>query len=333
MRRISVREAIREALSEEMERTPEILVMGEDVLPQGGSFGVHTGLAEKFPGRILETPLSEAAIVGVALGYALTGKPIVVEIMFGDFLTCCMDELVNQAAKIRYMTGGQAEVPLVVRSTVGAVRNLAAQHTQTLEAWFAHVPGLTVVLPSTAADAKGLLKTALRGKDPVLFLENKVLYTHEGPVPDGDVLVPIGVAKIVREGGDLTIVATGRMVAVAVKAAEALEGDGIDVEIIDPRSVAPMDWNAIYRSVEKTNRVLVVEEATGHCSVGASVVARVSEDCFMSLDAPIRRLSAPQTPKPFSPHLDGLAIPVLDDVVGAARAMCGATREASRGRV
>lgn len=319
MATMSYRDAIREALIEEMTADPRLITIGEDLIPQGGSFGVHAGLAEKFPGRIWQTPISEAAIVSVALGYALTGKPVVAEIMFSDFLTCCMDEIVNQAAKLRYMSGGQVRVPFVLRSPVGLGRNVGAQHSQTFEAWFAHTPGLVVALPSSAADAKGMLKTALRGGDPVLFLENKMLYAAEGEVPEGEHLVPLGRAAIVREGGDLTIVALGRMVLLAQRAAETLSAEGVQVEIIDPRTVAPMDWDTIFASVEKTGRVVIVEEATGHCSVGAEIAASISEFRFLSLDWPVRRLSSPHVPKPFTPSLEGLSIPTLDDLLAVAR--------------
>lgn len=316
---MSYRDAIREALIEEMTAEPHLISIGEDLIPQGGSFGVHAGLADMFPGRILQTPISEAAIVSVALGYALTGKPVVAEIMFSDFLTCCMDEIVNQAAKLRYMSGGQVRVPFVLRSPVGLGRNVGAQHSQTFEAWFAHTPGLVVALPATPADAKGMLKTALRSGDPVLFLENKMLYATEGEVPDGQHLVPLGKAAVVREGRDITLVALGRMVSLAWEGAQALSMDGIEAEIVDPRTVAPMDWDTIFASVDKTGRVVVVEEATGHCSVGAEIAASISEFRFLSLDWPVRRLSSPHIPKPFTPSLESLSIPTLDDLLTVAR--------------
>lgn len=324
MRTLTYRDAIREALIEEMERDPRVFAIGEDLIPQGGSFGVHRGLNEMFPGRILQTPISEAAIVGVAVGAALAGSRVVAEIMFGDFLTCCMDEIVNQAAKLRYMTGGQAEVPLVIRSPVGLGRNVAAQHSQTLEAWFAHVPGLKVALPATAADAKGMLKTAIRGRDPVMFLENKMLYAKEGPVPDGEHLVPLGQARICRHGRDLTLIATGRMVGEALEAAIELTRAGVDVEVIDPRTVAPVDWETLFASVRRTGRALVVEEANRHCSVGAELAASIGEHCFGDLDAPVMRLSAPDVPKPFSPPLEARTLPGRDDIVRSARMLVGA---------
>ena len=323
MATLSYREALREALIEEMERTPEMVILGEDIIPQGGSFGVTQDLADLFPGRILQTPISETAIVSLALGYALTGRPAVADIMFGDFLTCCMDEVVNQAAKVRYMTGGQAEVPLVIRSPVGIGKNTAAQHSQSLEAWFVHVPGLHVVLPATPADAKGLLKSALRGKDPVMFFESKMLYSTEGPVPDGEHLVPLGRANVCREGDDLTIIATGRMVLKALEAAESLAVEGCEADVVDPRTLSPIDWETIYSSVDKTNRVLIVEEATRQCSVGAEIAATIGEERFESLDGPIRRLAAPHAPKPFSPPLEALSVPDTSGIVKLAREMVG----------
>ena len=316
---MSYRDAIRQALIEEMTMEPRLIAIGEDLIPQGGSFGVHEGLAEMFPGRIWQTPISEAAIVSAALGYALTGKPVVAEIMFSDFLACCMDEIVNQAAKLRYMSGGQVRLPFVLRSPVGLGRNVAAQHSQSFEAWFAHTPGLVVALPATAADAKGMLKSALRGGDPVLFLENKMLYAASGEIPDGQHLVPLGQAALVREGCHLTIVALGRMVPLACQAAETLAAEGIEAEIIDPRTVAPIDWDTIFASVERTGRVIVVEEATGHCSVGAEIAASISEFRFLSLDWPVRRVSSPHVPKPFTPALESRSVPSLDDLLAAAR--------------
>ena len=320
----SYRDALREALIEEMEAQPDLIAIGEDLIPQGGSFGIHKGLDEMYPGRILQTPISEAAIAGLAVGYALTGKPVAAEIMFSDFLTCCMDEIVNQAAKLRYMSGGQTpRLPFVLRSPVGLGKNVGAQHSQTMEAWFAHTPGLVVCVPASPADAKGMLKSALRGADPVIFLENKMLYAVEGEVPDGEHLVLLGEATVVRPGTDVTLVAVGRMVSLAQTAAEALEREGISVEIVDPRTVAPIDWDTIFLSVEKTGRAIVVEEATGHCSVGAEIAASISEFRFLSLDFPVRRLSSPHVPKPFTPALEKLATPSADDIAAMVRETCG----------
>ena len=322
MREITFRDAVREALVEEMERQPGMIIMGEDLLPGGGSFGVHLGMGERFGERIFECPISEASIIGVALGAAMTGGPVVAEIMYSDFMTVCMDEIVNQAAKIRYMTGGQARVPLVIRSPIGMTRGVAAQHSQSLEAWFAHIPGLRVAMPSTPADAKGLLKSALRGEDPVIFFEPKLLYGTKGPVSDDpDLLVPFGKAAVAREGSDLTIVATGLMVSRAQEAATRLQVAGVSAEIIDPRTVSPIDWETIFASVDKTGRVLVVNEATLVCSVASEIAATIGEKRFNSLDGPVRRIGSPFVPKPSTPGLEKLAYPSVDEIERIAREM------------
>lgn len=323
LREITFREAICEALSEEMERQPGMIIIGEDLLPGGGSFGVHQGMGDRsFADRIFEAPISEAAIVGTALGAALAGGPAVAEIMYSDFMTVCMDEIVNQAAKIRYMTGGQARVPLVIRSPFGMTKGIAAQHSQSLEAWYAHVPGLRVAMPSTPADAKGLLKSALRGEDPVVFLEHKLLYGTKGPVSDDpDLLVPFGCAAVAREGSELTIVATGLMISRALEAATRLQESGVSVEIIDPRTVSPIDWETIFASVDKTGRVLVVNEATLVCSVASEIAATIGERRFTSLDGPVRRIGSPFVPKPSTPGLEKLAYPSVDEIVRVAKEM------------
>ena len=329
MREITYRDAIREALSEEMERQPSMIIIGEDILPGGGTFGIHQGFGERFPGRMFEAPISEAAIIGTALGAALTGGPAVAEIMYSDFLTVCMDEIVNQAAKIRYMTGGQARVPLVIRTPCGMTKGIAAQHSQSIEAWVAHVPGLRVVMPATPADAKGLLKTALRGEDPVVFLEHKLLYGTKGPVPEGsDWLIPFGSGAVVRQGTDLTIVATGLMVSRALEAAAQLEQAGISAEIIDPRTVSPIDWDTIFASVDKTGRALIVNEATLTCSVASEIAATIGEKRFSSLDGPVRRLGSPFVPKPSTPGLEKLAYPSIDGIVRTATEMMPRKRAA-----
>ena len=322
MREITFRDAIREALTEEMERQPGMIIIGEDLLPGGGAFGVHLGMGERFGARIFESPISEASIVGVALGVAMTGGPAVAEIMYSDFMTVCMDEIVNQAAKIRYMTGGQARVPLVIRSPIGMTKGVAAQHSQSLEAWFAHIPGLRVVMPSTPADAKGLLKSALRGEDPVVFFEHKLLYGTKGRVSDDpDLLVPFGLASVVQEGSDLTIIATGLMVSRAMEAAARLQASGISAEVIDPRTVSPIDWATIFASVDKTGRVLVVNEATLVCSVASEIAATIGEQRFTSLDGPVRRIGSPFVPKPSTPGLEKLAYPSVDGIFSTAIAM------------
>jgi acetoin:2,6-dichlorophenolindophenol oxidoreductase subunit beta len=325
MPKLSFRDAIREALIEEMRRSPAMFAIGEDLIPQGGSFGVHKGLAEMFPGRILQTPISEAAIVGVAVGGALAGGPVVAEIMFSDFMTCCMDEVVNQAAKLRYMSGGQARVPLVVRTPCGLGKGIAAQHSQALETFYMHVPGLQVAVPSTPADAKGLLKSALRSDNPTIFLEYKLLYTIEDEVPDDpDYLVPFGKARIHRDGRDVTVVATGRMVHFALAASKVLAEEGIEAEIIDPRTLSPLDLDTLTASVKRTARAVIVDEAVMTCSPASEIAASLSETCFGWLDAPIKRVASPHVPKPFTPLLEALSIPDTAAIVAAVRSVCGA---------
>ncbi len=315
--------AIREALHEEMARDETIFVLGEDVIAHGGPYAVTRGIAEKFPGRIRQTPISEAGIVGTALGAALCGMRPVAEIMYVDFITCAMDEVVNKMATVRYMFGGQTDVPVVLRLPSGTARLIAAQHSQSLEAWFLHVPGLQVVVPSTPYDAKGLMKTALRGKDPVLFIEYKRLYTNEGEVPEDDYTIPFGQADVKRQGQDLTIVATGPMVVKALEAAETLAPEGIDVEVIDTRTLMPMDKAAIFASVEKTNRVIVTDEEVRRGGSGAEIAAMIAEDCFDALDAPVKRVAAADVPMPFSSELEKLVIPTAETLVATARELLG----------
>ena len=315
VREITYREAVAEALFEEMSRQPSMVIIGEDLLPGGGAFGVHAGFAERFSARMFESPISESAIVGVALGAALAGGPAVAEIMYSDFLCVAMDEVVNQAAKIRYMTGGQARVPLVVRLPIGMTRGIAAQHSQSLEPWFAHIPGLRVVMAATPADAKGLLKTALRGSDPVMFFDPKLLYGSKGLVSDDpELTIPFGSATVAREGRDLSIVAIGLMVSRALEAATRLAAAGIDAEVVDRRTVSPIDWDIIFASVDKTGRLLVVNEATLFGSVASEIAATVGEERFNSLDGPVRRLGAPFAPKPSTPGLEKLSYPQVEDI-------------------
>lgn len=327
-REITFRDAIREALAEEMAAQPEMIIIGEDITPGGGTFGVHLGLADRFGDRMFEAPISEASIVGVAVGAAMTGGPAVAEIMYSDFLTVCMDEIVNQAAKMRYMTGGQAQVPLVVRAPIGMTRGIAAQHSQSLEAWFAHIPGLKVAMPASPACAKGLLKTALRGRDPVVFLEHKMLYGTKGPVPEGEHLVPFGQARTLRAGDDVTLIATGLTVGWAVEAAERLAGQGISAEVIDPRTVSPIDWDTIFASVKRTGRAVVVNEATLTCSVASEIAACIGEACFAYLDGPVRRIGSPFVPKPSTPALEKHAYPSVEEIVDMALAMMPRRRTA-----
>ena len=319
----SMRDALREALHEEMERDDSIIVLGEDVIAHGGPYAVTRGIDEKFPGRIRQTPISEAGIVGTALGAALCGMRPVAEVMYVDFATCAMDEVVNQMAKVRYMFGGQTDVPVVLRLPSGSARLLAAQHSQCLEAWFLHVPGLQVVVPSTAYDAKGLLKTALRGKDPVLFMEYKRLYTNEDEVPDEDYAIPFGQADVKREGRDVTIVATGPMVPKALEAADLLSPEGIEVEVVDTRTLVPFDKATVFGSVEKTNRVIVTDEEVKRGGTSAEIASLIAEECFDALDAPVKRLAAAEVPMPFSPELEKLVVPKTEHLVAAARELVG----------
>ena len=319
----SMRDALREALHEEMERDDSIIVLGEDVIAHGGPYAVTRGIDEKFPGRIRQTPISEAGIVGTALGAALCGMRPVAEVMYVDFATCAMDEVVNQMAKVRYMFGGQTDVPVVLRLPSGSARLLAAQHSQCLEAWFLHVPGLQVVVPSTAYDAKGLLKTALRGKDPVLFMEYKRLYTNEDEVPDEDYAIPFGQADVKRQGRDVTIVATGPMVPKALEAAGLLAPEGIEAEVVDTRTLVPFDKATVFASVAKTNRVIVTDEEVKRGGTSAEIASLIAEECFDSLDAPVKRLAAAEVPMPFSPELEKLVVPKTEHLVAAARELVG----------
>ncbi len=323
MPKIRMSDAIREALHEEMARDETIFVLGEDVIAHGGPYAITRGIAERFPGRIRQTPISEAGIVGTALGAALCGMRPVAEIMYVDFITCAMDEVVNQMAKVRYMFGGQTDVPVVLRLPSGTARLIAAQHSQSLEAWFVHVPGLQVVIPSTPYDAKGLMKTALRGKDPVLFIEYKRIYTMEGEVPEDDYTVPFGQADVKREGRDVTIVATGPMVGKALEAAQTLAAEGIEVELIDPRTLVPLDKETIFTSVRKTNRVILTDEEVRRGGSSAELAALIAEECFDALDAPVKRVAAADVPMPFSSELEKLVVPKAEDLVVAARELVG----------
>jgi acetoin:2,6-dichlorophenolindophenol oxidoreductase subunit beta len=308
--------AINEALHEEMARDDTVVVIGEDVGAPGGAFGGTRGLLQAFGDkRVKDTPISESAIVGLALGAAMKGLRPVVEVMFADFLPVCMDQIVNQIAKTRFMFGGQFTAPLVIRAPGGAGLNAGPQHSQSLEAWFAHIPGLKVVMPATPADAKGLLKSAIRDNDPVLVLEHKALYASSGEVPAGEHLVPIGKADVRRTGNDVTIVTASRMVAQALEAAEVLAKQGTDAEVIDLRSLTPLDREAILTSVEKTSRVVVAHEAVKSFGIGAEISAMVAEEMIDVLDAPIVRVGAPFSPVPFSQERDYL--PNATDIVRA----------------
>ena len=324
VRMLSFAQAVNEALAEELRRDPTVFIIGEDVAEAGTPFKVLSGLLEEFgPERILDSPISEAGITGLGVGAAMTGMRPVVDIMFGDFLTLVMDQLANQAAKAHYMSGGRLKVPLTLRTTLGATRRSAAQHSQSLQAWVAHVPGLKVVLPSTPADAKGLLKSAIRDDNPVVVIEDKMDYAVKGEVPEGEYTIPLGVAEVKRVGTDITIVATSSMVRVALAAAEQLEHDGISAEVVDPRTLSPLDEDTLVRSAEKTGRALVVDEGPQRYGVTAEIAAVISARAFYSLDAPVRRLGALDVPVPFSPTLEDVTVPTAETVAHAARELCG----------
>jgi pyruvate/2-oxoglutarate/acetoin dehydrogenase E1 component len=314
-------QAITGTLAEAMRADPAVLVLGEDVA-EGGPWGATAGLAEEFGAeRVRNTPISEAAICGIAVGAAQSGLRPVVEVMFVDFVTLALDQLVNQAAKAHFMSGGQLTAPLVVRTQGGAGQRGAAQHSQSLEAWLTHVPGLKVVMPSTAADAAGLLASAIADPNPVVFVENKTLYFRKEEVPDQREAVPIGRAKVVRPGRDVTVVALSRLVSESLAAAAELAEDGIEVELIDPRTLVPLDLDPIVESVTRTHRLVVAHEAVAHGGFGAEITARVQEAAFDELDAPIARVGAPFAPVPFSPPLEDAYLPGRADVVTAVRAV------------
>jgi pyruvate dehydrogenase E1 component beta subunit len=314
-------QAVNQALAEELRRDPTVFIIGEDVAEAGTAFKVLSGLVQEFgPQRVLDSPISEPGITGLGVGAAMTGMRPVVDIMFGDFLTLVMDQLANQAAKAHYMSGGKLKVPLTLRTTMGATRRSAAQHSQSLQAWVAHVPGLKVALPATPADAKGLLKSAIRDDNPVVVIEDKMDYTVKGEVPDDeDFLIPLGVAEVKREGEDVTIVATSSMVRVAYAAAEQLEADGISAEIVDPRTLSPLDDETIVRSAEKTGRAIVVDEGHNRYGVTAEIASVIADRAFWSLDAPVKRLGAMDVPVPFSPPLEDVTVPTPDLVAQTAR--------------
>ena len=313
-------EAIKEALREEMKRDPNIYLAGEDIGIMGGSFGVTSGLIEEFgPGRVMDTPISETAIVGHAVGAAAAGLRPVVELMFSDFMMVCGDELMNQAAKMHYMFGGKAKIPMVVRAAIGAGTRAAAQHSQSPEAMILNFPGLKVAYPSTPRDAKGLLITAIRDDNPVVFLEHKMLYWSMGNVPEGEFTIPFGKADIRRTGKDVTLIAWGAMVGTCEEAAETLSADGIEAEIIDPRTLAPFDKETVLASVKKTGKVVIVQEAPKTGGFAGEIVAIIVEDGFDYLDAPIKRVCAPDTPVPFSPVLENAYIPSAERVISAVK--------------
>jgi len=320
MRKLTMRAAINEALRQEMRRDPNVYVIGEDVGVFGGCFGVTAGLIDEFgPKRVVDTPITESAIVGNALGAAATGLRPVAEIMFMDFVGVTMDQIYNQAAKMRYMFGGKAKIPMVIRTACGAGGSAAAQHSQSLEAWFMHVPGLKVVAPSTAYDAKGLLISSIRDDNPVIFAEHKFIYDLEGEVPEDIYTIPLGKADVKRQGSDVTVIATMAMVHKALEAAEELSKEGISVEVVDPRTLQPLDNETIIESVKKTHKVVIVHEAVKFAGPGAEIAAMIAEEAFDYLDAPIKRVAAPFTPVPFSPVLEQEYIPSKEKIIAAIR--------------
>jgi pyruvate dehydrogenase E1 component beta subunit len=323
VREMSFGEAIREAIAEELRRDPTVYLMGEDVAEAGTTFKVLKGLVEEFgTDRIIDTPISEAGFSGIGVGAAMAGMRPIVDIMFGDFLTLIMDQLVNQAAKIHYMSGGKWKVPLVIRATMGATRRSAAQHSQSLHAWPAHVPGLKVVVPSTPADAKGLLKSAIRDDNPVVFFEDKISYTKvKGLVPTAEYTIPLGLADVKREGTDITLVGTSSMLQVALGAATMLETIGIHAEVVDPRTLWPLDEQTLVDSVKKTSRCIVIDEGYARYGVTGELASVIAEGAFYDLDGPVRRMGARHVPIPFSPPLEDATVPTEQQVFELARSM------------
>jgi len=322
-REITLSKAVNEAIAEEMRRDPTIFLLGEDVAEAGTPFKVLSGLVEEFGrDRIIDTPISEPGFMGMAVGAAMTGSRPIVDLMFGDFLYLVMDQLCNQAAKTHYMSGGKLKVPLVLRTNMGATRRSAAQHSQSLQAIVAHIPGLKVAMPSSAYEAKGLLKTAIRDDNPVVIFEDKLMYQDKAPVPEEEYLIPFGQANIKREGRDVTLVATSSMVQVAEQAAETLALEGISAEVIDPRTIVPLDEQTIIDSVRKTSRAIVIDEGHQSYGVTAEIAARISEKAFYHLDAPVIRMGAMDVPVPFSPALEDLTVPTSEGVAENARRIC-----------
>ena len=323
-RELTFGQAIKEALAEEMRRDPRIFIIGEDVAEAGTVFKVLAGLVDEFgPERVIDSPISEAGITGLGVGAAMTGMRPVVDLMFGDFMALAMDQIANQAAKVHYMSGGKLRVPMVIRTTLGASRRSAAQHSQSLYAWVAHVPGLKVVLPSTPADAKGLLKAAIRDENPVLFFEDKMMYQLKGSVPERDYTIPLGVADIKRPGSDITLVATSSMVQVALAAAAQLEASGISAEVVDPRTLFPLDAEALVASVRRTGRAIVVDEGCERYGITAEIASVIADGAFDYLDAPVKRLGALNVPVPFSPTLEDQTVPTPERLTALARSLCG----------
>jgi pyruvate/2-oxoglutarate/acetoin dehydrogenase E1 component len=321
MREITYAQAVREAMSEEMRRDPKVFLLGEDVGVYGGAFGVSAGMIQEFgEERVRDTPISEAAITGCAVGAAISGMRPIMEIMFSDFITIAMDQLVNQAAKVRYQFGGQACVPMVLRAAGGSGTGAAAQHSQSVEAWVCNVPGLKVVIPSTPYDAKGLLKSAIRDDNPVVFIEQKLLYRSKGAVPEEDYSIPLGSADVKRAGRDLTVVSYGRMVQRSLEVAAQLAKEGVELEVVDVRSLRPLDAATLVASARRTGRVLVVHEAPQFGGFGGEIAAAIGDsEAFYYLDAPIRRLGAMETPVPYNRHLEAHVVPTVERITATVR--------------
>ena len=320
MREITLSRAVNEAIAEEMRRDPSVFVIGEDVAEAGTPFKVLSGLVEEFgTGRVIDTPIAEPGFMGIAVGAAMTGSRPIVDLMFGDFLFLVMDQLCNQAAKTHYMSGGKLSVPLVLRTNLGATRRSAAQHSQSLHALVAHIPGLKVALPSSAYEAKGLMKTAIRDNNPVVIFEDKLMYNDKASVPEEEYLIPFGLANVRRKGTDISLIATSSMVQVAERAADLLAAEGISAEVIDPRTIVPLDEETILQSVRKTGRAIIIDEGHRSFGVTAEIAARIAEKAFYHLDGPVLRLGAMDVPVPFSPALEDLTVPTPGAVLEAAR--------------
>ena len=320
MREISLSKAVNEAIAEEMRRDPKVILLGEDVAEAGTPFKILSGLVEEFgPDRVIDTPISEPGFTGIAVGAAMTGLRPIVDLMFGDFLFLIMDQLCNQAAKTHYMSGGKLNVPMVLRTNMGATRRSAAQHSQSLHALVAHIPGLKVCMPATAYEAKGLLKSAIRDDNPVVIFEDKMTYQEKAQVPETEYLLPLGEASVVREGTDITLVGTSSMVQAAIAAAELLADENISAEVVDPRTIVPLDEETILASVRKTSRAIAIDEGHRNCGIAAEIAARISEHAFYHLDAPVQRLGAMDVPVPFSPVLEDLTVPTPELIAECAR--------------
>lgn len=317
-------EAIKEAIAEEMRRDSRVFIIGEDVAEAGTPFKVLLGLVDEFgTQRVIDSPISEAGVAGIGVGAAITGMRPIVDIMFGDFTTLTMDQMVNQAAKTHYMSGGKLKVPMVLRTTLGATRRSAAQHSQSLHAWLSHIPGLKVAVPSTPYDAKGLWKTAVRDDNPIAIFEDKMMYTMKGPVPEGEYTIPFGVADIKRVGTDITLVGTSSMVHIALEAAEKLAELGISAEVVDPRTTVPLDKKALIDSAKKTSRAIVIDEGYEQYGATAEIASIIADGAFYYLDAPVKRMGAMNVPVPFSPVLEDLTVPTAAKVIEVAKALCG----------